>query len=160
MAKHTKELQTLWWDWLATAERLTQVLHVQTAALTLRKVEKVEEVQPQIESLMSHMQEVDNQAAALAQELAGELGAEPNLRSLVSVLEKAEAQQVQALANRVIIAGRNVQTLIEKNRALIENELDYLHGTAAILIKEAQEQPAGYGQTKSGPSNLIVDQAA
>ena len=34
MAKRTKQLQTLWWDWLSTAERLLLSLHEQTAALS------------------------------------------------------------------------------------------------------------------------------
>ncbi|MES1227890.1 MAG: flagellar export chaperone FlgN, partial [Armatimonadota bacterium] len=129
MSKRTKELETLWWDWLSTAERLTRTLHEQTAALTLRQVERVEKLQPEMESLMQRMAEIDDRAAASAKKLAEEFGCEPNLRSLVGVLEKADGQQVQALANRVIVAGRNVQEIIAKNKALIENELEYVNGT-------------------------------
>lgn len=159
MAKLTKELQTLWWDWLGTAERLTQTLHQQTVALTLRRVEQVESLQPTLDALMEKMTEIDNKAAALALRLAEELGAEPNLRSLVNALEKAEAQQVQALANRVTVVGRNVQAIIDKNRALIENEIEFIQGTAAIVMREAADQSSGYGQT-STTRNVAVDQAA
>ncbi|MBX3095364.1 MAG: flagellar export chaperone FlgN [Fimbriimonadaceae bacterium] len=159
MAKLTKELQTLWWDWLGTAERLTQVLHQQTVALTLRRVEQIDDLQPTLDALMLKMGEIDDRAAALALELAEQLGTEPNLRSLVGALEKAEAQQVQSLANRVIVVGRNVQLIIDKNRVLIESEIEYIQGTAAIVMREAAEQTQGYGS--SAPSRTVaVDQAA
>ena len=106
MAKTTKDLQATWWEWLSMSERLLTALHRQTVALTLRKVEKIEEIQTDLDDLMDKMQELDDKAAALARGLAEELGVEPSLRSLVNVLEKAEAQQVQALANRVVVVGR------------------------------------------------------
>lgn len=160
MAKRTKELQTIWWDWLSTAERLLSSLHRQTVALTLRRVEQVEEIQPELDSLAEHMRKLDDRAVALAAKLAGELGVEPNLRSLVSALETAEAQAVQALANRVIVVGRNVQAVVNKNQALIENELEYIHGTAAIMMQEAQSQAAvkPYSGAKTG--NIALDSAA
>ena len=159
MSKQTKELETLWWDWLSTAERLTRTLHEQTAALTLRQVERVEKLQPEMESLMQRMAEIDDRAAASAKKLAEELGCQPNLRSLVGVLEKADGQQVQALANRVIVAGRNVQEIIAKNKALIENELEYVNGTLALVAREATDTSAGY-QKKRRHATLLVDQAA
>ena len=159
MSKRTKELETLWWDWLSTAERLTRTLHEQTAALTLRQVERVEKLQPEMESLMLRMAETDDRAAASALKLAEELGCQPNLRSLVGVLEKADGQQVQQLANRVIVAGRNVQEIIAKNKALIQNELEYVNGTLALVAREAAETNAGY-QKKRRHATLLVDQAA
>ncbi|MCB0826568.1 MAG: flagellar export chaperone FlgN [Armatimonadetes bacterium] len=158
MAKTTKELQRLWWDWLGTSERLLSTLHEQTAALTLRKVERVEEIQPQLDGLMAKMEEIDNAAAAFAGKLAGDLGCEPNLRSLVSVLEKAEAQEVQSIANRVIVAGRNIQKVIDKNKALIENELEYVNGTLTLVVRESESQNGPYkGRSQA---NVLMNQAA
>ena len=159
MAKPTRELATLWWDWLSTAERLIHTLHEQTAALTLRQVERVENLQPELDSLMARMQDIDGQAVACAKRLAEDLGCEPNLRSLVSALEKAEAQDIQSVANRVIVVGRNVQQIIAKNKTLVENELEYVNGTIALVAREALEQRAGY--EKANPeSSVLLNQVA
>jgi hypothetical protein len=159
MAKKTKQLQTLWWDWLSTAERLLLSLHEQTAALTLRRVERLEEIQPEIDGLLTMMREIDDKAVTSARGLAEEFGCEPDLRSLVGVLEKAEAQEVQAIANRVIVVGRNVQVVIDRNRALIENELEYVNGTLALVDRVAVEQQGPYAnKTKTG--NLVLDNVA
>jgi hypothetical protein len=159
MAKKTKQLQTLWWDWLSTAERLLLSLHEQTAALTLRRVERLEEIQPEIDGLLVRMKTIDDQAVTSAKGLAEELGCEPDLRSLVDMLEKAEAQEVQSIANRVIVAGRNVQEIIDRNKALIENELEYVNGTLALVSKVAHEQQGPYtGKARGG--NLVLDNVA
>lgn len=159
MSKRTKELETLWWDWLSTCERLTRTLHEQTVALTLRQVDRVQQLQPEMESLMMRMAEIDDKAAASASKLAEGLGCESNLRSLVGALEKAEAQQVQALANRVIVAGRNVQDIIAKNKRLIENELSLVSGTIAIVAREAVESQTSY-RGKTQQASILMDQAA
>src|ERR1041385_5521400 len=119
----TRELQALWWDWLGTSERLLRSLYEQTAALTLRDVNRVERIQPELDAMMAKIRELDTQAVACAKKLAGELDTEPTLRGLLRVLDKAEAQQLQGLGNRVTVAARNVQTVLKKNRALIENEM-------------------------------------
>jgi hypothetical protein len=160
MAKQTKELQTLWWDWLSTAERLLISLHSQTAALTLRQVDKVEAIQPELDALTERMQQIDDRAAATALGLAEEYGVDPNLRSLVAALEKTEAQQVQALANRVLVVGRNIQNVVDKNRALLENELEFINGTVAIVVSEAGKSNSNYPGNKAETRNLMVDQAA
>ncbi len=154
----TRELQTLWWDWLSTSERLLRSLHEQTAALTLRDVERVEKIQPELDGLMAKMREIDDNAAACAKKLAGELGTEPNLRSLVQVLEQAEAQQVQALANRVIVASRNVQNVFEKNKTLIQSELTYVNGTLTLIAKTATEVKSPYD--KPTHAAVLINQAA
>ena len=159
MTKQTKELETLWWDWLATSERLTRTLHEQTVALTLRQVERVERLQPEMDALMQRMAEIDDLAVAAAQKLAGELGSQPNLRSLVAALEKADAQQVQALANRVIVAGHNVHEIIAKNKALIENELQYVNGTVALIVKEGIDSQSSY-KGRPRQASLMLDHAA
>lgn len=159
MSKRTKELERLWWDWLSTSERLVSVLHEQTAALTLRQTERIDALQPQLDALMAKMAEIDDQAAASARKLAEEFGAEPNLRSLVEVLEKAEAQEVQSIANRVIVAGRNVQKVIDKNRALIENELAYVNGSMTAIVNEAGRAEGPYAAKRS-QANVLMNQAA
>lgn len=159
MAKKTKQLQTHWWDWLSTAERLLLSLHEQTASLTLRRVERIEQIQPEIESMMAKMKDIDDKAVASAKGLAEEFGCEPDLRSLLGALEKAEAQEVQAIANRVIVVGRNVQEIIDRNRALIENELEFVNGTIAIVDRAARGQQGPY-VGKSRAANLLMDQVA
>jgi gas vesicle protein len=155
----TKELQTLWWDWLGTSERLLRSLHEQTAALTLRDVARVERIQPELDTMLERMKQIDGQAAALAKKLAEEMGVEPNLRGLVSALEKAEAQQVQSVANRVMVVARNVQHVLDKNRALIENEMQYINGTLSLLAKTATEKEGPY-RRKAQRAPVLVDQAA
>jgi len=155
----TRELQTLWWDWLSTSERLLRSLYEQTAALTLRDVARVERIQPEIEAHMMKMREIDASATACAKKLAAELGVEPNLRSVARVLEKAEAEQVQGLANRVIVAARNVTSVRDKNRKLIENELTYVNGTLTLIAKAANEGQGKFGKAAVSPS-VLVDQAA
>ncbi|MBS1717596.1 MAG: flagellar export chaperone FlgN [Armatimonadetes bacterium] len=154
----TRELQTLWWDWLGTSERLLRSLYEQTAALTLRDVARVERIQPELDAMTARMKSIDEQAAACAKKLAGELGCEPNLRSLVLALDKAEAQQVQGLANRVKVAARNVQTVIEKNRKLIENEMTYINGTLTLIARAAVESEGRFGN--AGTGGVLVNQAA
>ena len=101
----TSELQKLWWDWLGQSERLLRSLHEQTAAVMLRDVERVERLQPELTRMIVALKEIDDNAVVLAKGLADELGTKPNFRSLVDALEKAEAQQVIALSNRIKAAA-------------------------------------------------------
>lgn len=157
---HTRELQTLWWDWLSTSERLLRSLHEQTAALTLRDVERVMRIQPELDSMLARLREIDDAAAACAIRLAEELGTEANLRSLVRVLDKAEGQQLQSVANRVMVAARNVQHVLDKNKALLENEMEYVNGTLTLIAKVAHEQKGPYKGRTSSHAAVLVDQAA
>jgi hypothetical protein len=154
----TRELQTLWWDWLGTSERLLRSLHEQTAAVTLRDVARVERIQPELDALLERVKSIDESAAACARKLAEELGTEPHLRSLVCVLEKAEAQQLQGLANRVMVAARNLQEVFSKNRTLIENELTYVNGSLTLIAKAAAEGKGKFGT--QGRTAVLVDHAA
>ena len=154
----TKQLQTYWWDWLSTSERLLRVLHEQTAALTLRDVARIERLQPDLDGLLQLMKEIDDNAATCAKTLAEELGTEPNLRSLVNLLEKAEAQQVQSIANRVKVAANHVEGVMAKNRALIENELTYVNGTLTLIAKVASEAKGPYEKVSHGA--VLLDRAA
>lgn len=158
----TRELQILWWDWLSTSERLLHSLHEQTAALTLRDVQRVERLQPELEKLLAKMKDIDDRAVACAKGLAEELGAEPSLRGLVRVLDKAEAQQVQAMANRVTIAARNVEAVLSKNQRLIENEMHYIQGTLTLVARAANDSQGSYarGKGKRGSAAVLLDEAA
>jgi hypothetical protein len=84
---------------------------------------------------------------------------EPSLRGLVRVLDKAEAQQVQSIANRVTVAARNVQAVLDKNRALIENEMTYINGTLTLIAKTATEAQGPYKQA-SDRAAVLVDNVA
>lgn len=153
------ELQVLWNDWLGTSDKLTRILHEQTVALTLRDVARVERIQPELDGLMEKMHEIDGRAATCAKELAEGLETEPNLRGLVQVLEKTEAQQVQALANKVIVQARKVNELVEKNKTLIGNELVYVNGSLTLIAKAVQknERPMAKMPTRAA---VLIDQAA
>lgn len=155
MPKKTKELEKLWWDWLGTAERLLRSLYEQQAALTLRDVARVERIQPELDAMMHLMDEIDGQATECAREMAAEFGCEPNLRALVACLEKKEGMELQGVANRVIVAGRNVQDVIAKNRVLIERELETVNGTMALVAKEAVEQNASYNGARKDANVLM-----
>jgi phosphate uptake regulator len=154
----TRELQKLWWDWLGTSERLLRSLHEQTAALTLRDAPRVERIQPELDKMVAMMKQIDEAAVACARKLAEELGAEPNLRSLVTVLEKAEAQQLQALANRVTVAARNVQAVIDKNQTLLHNEMSYISGTLSLMARAAGDSQGPF--KRGGRAAILIDQAA
>lgn len=155
----SKALQTLWWDWLGTSERLLRSLHEQTAALVLRDVPRVERIQPELDQMLVKLREIDEQAAACAKTLAEEVGSEPNLRSMVLALETAEAQQVQSLANRVMVAARNVEQVIDKNKRLLEHELDYVNGTMTLIARAAVDQRSPFS-TAPGRAAVLLDQAA
>jgi hypothetical protein len=155
----TRELQTLWWDWLSTSERLLRSLHEQTAALTLRDVARVERIQPELDQMLVRMKQIDDGATACARKLAEEMDTEMSLRGLVRVLEKAEAQQVQSIANRVTVAARNVQSVLAKNRALIENEMTYINGTLTLIAKTATEAQGPYKHAGDRAA-VLVDSVA
>lgn len=155
----TKQLEKLWNAWLVKSDEVVSLLHEQTAALTMRQVERLESLQPELDRHMDEMSVIDGQAAACAKGLAEEFSCEANLRSLVGVLEKADAQRVQALANKVIVAGRNIQRVIEKNKALIENELEYVNGTLTVMATEGQKSEGPYAPRRS-QANVLMNQAA
>ncbi len=155
----TRELQTLWWDWLSTSERLLRSLYEQTAALTLRDVARVERIQPELDSMMAKIRELDTKAVACAQKLAEELDTEASLRGLLRVLDKGEAQQLQGLGNRVTVAARNVQAVLKKNRTLIENEMTYINGSLTLIAKAAVDAKGPF-RNAGVPSAVLVDQAA
>lgn len=154
----TRELQTLWWDWLGTSERLLRSLHEQTAALTLRDVARVEKIQPELDHMLDLMRQIDDKAATCAAGLAEDMGVEPSLRSLVRVLDKAEAQQVQSIANRVTVVARNVQEVLAKNQRLIESELTYVNGTLTLIAKLGSEQKGPFRPPQRAA--VLVDTAA
>lgn len=155
----SRELQTQWWDWLGTSERLLRSLHEQTAALILRDVGRVERLQPEIDTLTQKLASIDEAAVTCVHQLAETLGTEPKLRSLAQVLEKAEAQQLHGLGNRVGVAARNVQAVIDKNRALLENEMTYVNGTLTLLARTAAVKERAY--TGAGrPSNKAAVRVA
>ena len=157
----SRDLQTQWWDWLGTSERLLRSLYEQTAALTLRDVARVQRIQPELDSHVERMREIDEQAVTCTKRLAEELGVEPNLRGLVQVLEKAEAQQLQGLANRVTVAARNVQDVLQKNRALLDNEMTYINGTLTLIAKAASDSPTPYRLGRAVVhTHVVVDTAA
>jgi hypothetical protein len=154
----TRELQTLWWDWLSTSERLLRSLHEQTAAVTLRDVARVERIQPELDSLLARLQEVDVKATACAKALAFTLEVEASLKGLVSALDKEEGQQLHGLANRVTVVSRNLQEVLNKNRKLIENEMTYINGTLTLIAKAAVQPRGPYRRRQA--QHVLLDRVA
>lgn len=143
----TTELQNLWCDWLATSSRLMRSLHEQTVALTLRDVERVDRIQPELKSLLQQIHVIDDRATQSARKLAEELGTEPSLRGLVGSLTKDEAIVVRQLANKITVAARNVQKVMDKNQRLIHTELAYVNGTLALIAKASASAQGPYATT-------------
>src|SRR2546421_4730037 len=155
----TGDLQKLWWDWLSTSERLLRSLHEQTAAFTLKDLVRAERIRPELDALINQMRKIDSDAMASARNLAESLGAETSLRGLVRALEKTEGQQLQALANRVMVAARNVQAVIDKNQGILKNEMANVGGTLSLIARAAGENPSSYKRKKSGHAAVLLDQA-
>ena len=153
----SRELQRQYWDWLSSAERLLRSLAEQTAALTLRDVKRVEQIQPELDQMMGRLQLIDKTTVAATLSLAGTMDVEPSLRGILAALTPAEAQQVESLTKRVKIVSTNLQERIDRNRKLLISELDYVHGTMAIIAKVAQEQSQYHAAVK-GP--ILMDQVA
>ena len=80
--------------------------------------------------------QTSEQAAALATRLAGELGVQPNLRSLVKALEKDEAQQLQAIANRDlrgVLTSWDLPTFWEHLALVYEGERGWIGWTSVLV---------------------------
>jgi hypothetical protein len=154
----TRELQTLWWDWLGTSERLLRSLSEQRTALVQRDLTTVERLQPELDAMMERMKSIDDLAAASASKLAEDLGAHPSLRGLTDVLPEAEAQMVRTLANRVRAAATTLSERLDTNRKLISNELTYVNGSLALIAKAAHDERNRYGNVAT-PA-VLIDQAA
>lgn len=154
----TRELQGRWNDWLKASDALLLTLHEQTAAVTLRDVGRVERLQPTLDAHLARLAEIDAQAVDQAGRLAEQLGTEPTLRGIVERLDRPEGQALHALANRVTLAARKVSATIEKNRALLQNEMTYVNGTLTLIAKAAGSPPTPYRRKASGP--VLMNAAA
>lgn len=157
----SRQLLTLWSEWLSTSEKLLRCLHEQTVAVTLRDVPRVEKLQPELDDLTESIRYIDGKALAEAKRLAEELGASlPSLRGLVSVLDKTEAAQVQLTANKVLSASQNIQDVVSKNRRLFESEMTYINGTLTLIAKAAVSTKGPYRTRKTVSNSVLVDAAA
>jgi hypothetical protein len=157
----SRQLLTLWSDWLTTSERLLRCLHEQTVAVTLRDVPRVERLQPELDEFTEMIRITDSQALNEAKRLADELGASTlSLRGLVAVLDKTEAAQVQQTANKVLSASQNIQDVVYKNRKLFESEMTYINGTLTLIAKAAVTGKGPYKTRKNSSTSVLVDAAA
>jgi hypothetical protein len=156
-----RELESLWWDWLSTGERLLRSLYEQSMALTLRDMERVQCIQSELDTMLSRMQKVDTQAAQVAEKLALELGGKPSFRGLLSVLDQKEAHKIEAIATRVKIVAKNLSDQLEENQLLLENELRYVSGTLALIAKVSHDQQGTYQKNPNSlPGSVLLDQHA
>lgn len=102
---------------------------------------------------------IDEQAVNMANILAEELGVPSNMKSVVAALDKAEGQQLHGLANRVTVAARNVQEVLDKNRKLIENEMTYINGTLTLIAKAAVQVRGPY-RKRMTTETVLMDRVA
>ena len=157
----SRQLLTMWSEWLSISDKLLRSLHEQTVAVTLRDVSRVERLQPELDELTSEIRKIDSEALAEAKRLAEELGVStPNLRGLVSALDKSEAAQVQQTANKILSASQNIQDVVSKNRKLFEAEMTYINGTLTLIAKAAVVGKGPYRTRKSNSNSVLVDAAA
>ena len=157
----SRQLLTMWSEWLSISDKLLRSLHEQTVAVTLRDVSRVERLQPELDELTSEIRKIDAEALAEAKRLAEELGVStPNLRCLVSALDKSEAAQVQQTANKILSASQNIQDVVSKNRKLFEAEMTYINGTLTLIAKAAVVGKGPYRTRKSNSNSVLVDAAA
>lgn len=157
----TKNLQTLWAEWLKACDALLLTLHEQTVAITLRDVERVDRIRPELELQLTNVRAIDTKAMDEAKRLAEELGAPtPSLRGLVAVLDKDEAAVIQATANKVLVGAQRIQDVMNKNRKLIESEMTYINGTLTLIARAANEGSGPYRGRPSGSRSILVDAAA
>lgn len=155
----TQNLQTIWWEWIGASERLMRSLHEQTAAIMLRDVDRVQELQPEIERMLQALRDIDERASNEARRLAETYGAEPTFRGLTEALpDMKEKEQLIALANRVRAAAQTIQGLVRKNQALIENELAYVAGTLHLLAQSAQKEQSPFRE--SVHAAVLLDEVA
>lgn len=157
----SRQLLSLWSEWLSTSEMLLRSLHEQTVAVTLRDVPRVKRLQPELDEYTEQIRIIDASALAEAKRLAEELGAPMlSLRGLVTVLDKAEAAQVQLTANKVLSASQNIQDVVAKNRKLFEAEMTYINGTLTLIAKAAVAGKGPYRTRKNQSMSVLVDAAA
>jgi hypothetical protein len=157
----SRQLLNMWTEWLTTSERMLRCLHEQTVAVTLRDVQRVERLQPELDELTEMIRIIDSKALTEAKWLAEVLGATTlSLRGLVSVLEKTEAAQVQLMANKVMSASQNIQDVVYKNRKLFESEMAYINGTITLIAKAAVSGKGPYRTRKNNSVSVLVDAAA
>lgn len=157
----SRTLLTLWTQWLQSSEKLLRCLHEQTVAVTLRDVARVERLQPELEEFTTDIRSIDAQALTEAKRLAEEIGAStPNLRGLVSALDKEEAATVQMTANKVLANSQKIQDVVNKNKKLFESEMTYINGTLTLIAKAAVSGKGPYKTRRAVTESILLDAAA
>lgn len=155
----SRDLQRHYWDWLSTGERLLRSLSEQSIALTRRDIGRVELLQPELDRLAERMSEIDKTAAEATKKLAGALGTEPKLRSIVASLKESEAQQLNALAERVRVVAQNLENSAAHNRRLMTSELEYISGTVALISQAVRDEQREYAPPAMD-APVLVNQVA
>ncbi len=133
----TRRLQTLWWDWLSTAERLERILNEQSIKLVGRDIHEVDKLQPEVDRLLMRLKNVDDQAVAVREDISRQLGVSSAIEEIMDQLSERESMQLMSITNKVKIVSRNISRQIEHNRKLATNEYDFIHGTVTQLVKAA-----------------------
>jgi len=131
----TNELQQVWCEWLATAERLVQKMHEQTVGVTLRDSERINRLQPEIAGLLGSLTVLESQADSMVRHLGEVVATGTSLEALAKALEQVEARQLLGLANRVAAESRVIGNLVEKNNRLIAEKLG-MAPMGASMIRE------------------------
>ena len=153
---NTREITTLWADWLRHAERLFLLLHEQTVAVTLRDVPRVERLTPLILQGMEALRAIDSLAVNALRALAERLGVEAGLRAIVAALPKEEGQPLQATANKIVVLEGKIGHVVAKNRKLLEAEMTFVDGTLTLIAREGGPKPRRSPYTRRNPPEAIL----
>lgn len=139
---HFEALMASWNQWLKSSDELLQVLHEQTAAITLRNAEKVEALDPEINHFLAELTALDHQASSHANALAVECKLADSLIGWKGCMPKDQALDLLALANQVKVAARTLDTLIAKNAALAER----VKNEPIVVIKRTRRRRIAYSE--------------
>lgn len=139
---HFDALIASWNQWLLSSNDLMQVLHEQTAAITLRNHVRQEEIDSEITHCLAELAALDEQASGHANALAAEKGLSRSSLGWKGCLEKAAALELLAMANQVKVAARELDVLMEKNRQLAIR----LKDQPLVRVKRTRRRRMVYGE--------------
>lgn len=132
-------------EWADCGRRLAVLLRRQSEALRRRDIHEVESMRSQLESLGERMSNLEVKRKEAATALAQQLKTNPTLEGLSSVLDRAESASLERAAGQVREVGEVLDPALRENRALLENDLAYVHGMLGLIAQVASEQtPYGH----------------
>jgi hypothetical protein len=133
----TRELQENWLIWLDMSQRLMRTQHELTVAITLRDTERINRLNADSRDMLRRLKDIREDISIETNNVSGSLGTGPSVQEIVASLEKSEAQSVQGLSNRMIVAERTIRYLLTKNKALFDTRFAVVEMPEATFTKAA-----------------------